>query len=150
MIGRVGHQKREEEAAMSTRIYLSLPVKDVKRASDFYRKLGWTANEQFTGEGGGAFNVSDDISVMLAPHARFNELTPKTISDPFTTAQVLITLSLDSKEAVNKLVEAAVKAGGTEPHPLEDYGFMIQRAFQDLDGHGWGVMYVDASKMPKS
>ncbi|MEP7210700.1 MAG: VOC family protein [Alphaproteobacteria bacterium] len=134
---------------MSTKIYLSLPVKDVKRATDFYRQLGWTTNDQFTGEGGGSLNVSDDICVMLAPHAKFNELTSKTISDPFTTAQVLITLSLDSKEAVNKLVEAAVKAGGSEPHPLEDYGFMIQRAFQDLDGHGWGVMYVDPNHKPQ-
>lgn len=134
---------------MSTRIYLSLPVKDVKRATAFYRALGWTFNDQFTGDGGASLNVSDDICVMLAPHAKFSELTSKTISDPFTTVQVLITLSLGSKDAVNKLVEAAVKAGGTEPHPLEDYGFMIQRAFQDLDGHGWGVMYADASKIPK-
>jgi predicted lactoylglutathione lyase len=135
---------------MSTKIYLSLPVKDVKRAAAFYRQLGWTVNEQFGGEDGASLNVSDDICVMLAPPAKFKELTTKTLSDPFTTAQVLITLSLDSKEAVNKLVEAAVKAGGTEPHGVEDYGFMVQRAFQDLDGHGWGVMYVDASKMPKS
>lgn len=133
---------------MSTKIFLSLPVKDVKRSTDFYRQLGWTFNELFSGEGGASMNISDDISCMLAPHAKFKELTPKTLSDPFTTAQVLITLSLDSKEAVNELVEAAVKAGGTEPHPLEDYGFMIQRAFQDLDGHGWGVMYVDPTKVP--
>jgi predicted lactoylglutathione lyase len=134
---------------MPTKIYLSLPVKDVKRATAFYRQLGWTTNEQFSGEDGASLNVSDDICVMLAPAAKFKELTPKTLSDPFTTAQLLISLSLDSKDAVNRLVEAAVKAGGTEPHPLEDYGFMIQRAFQDLDGHGWGVMYADPNYKPQ-
>lgn len=59
------------------------------------------------------------------------------------TTEVLISLALESKEAVHRLVDAAVRAGANEPRPVEDYGFMIQRGFEDLDGHNWGVLFMD-------
>ena len=35
-------------------------------------------------------------------------------------------------------------AGGTEPRPPQDYGFMYQRSFHDLDGHLWEVAHNPA------
>ena len=34
-------------------------------------------------------------------------------------------------------------AGGSKTHEPEDYGFMYQHGFHDLDGHGWGVLWMD-------
>jgi predicted lactoylglutathione lyase len=48
---------------------------------------------------------------------------------------------LDSREAVDATVEAGLAAGGVEPQPAADYGFMYQRQVNDPDGNiiefGW-------------
>lgn len=130
---------------MSTKIFLNLPVKDLKRSMAFFSELGWTFNRQFTDETAASMIISDDIYCMLLTHAKFSEFTSKKIADAWTTTEVLICLSRDSKEAVHKLVDAAVRAGAKESGPMKDYGFMIQRAFEDLDGHNWEVIHMDPS-----
>ena len=61
----------------------------------------------------------------------------------------LICLSADTKDGVHKLVDTAVKAGAKEPRPMADYGFMIQRTFEDLDGHTFEVIYMDPTYVQK-
>jgi predicted lactoylglutathione lyase len=128
---------------MATSIFLNLPVKDLPKSMAFFRALGWDFNQQFTDETAASLVISDTIYAMLLTHEKFAQFTDKKIADTSTTAQVLICLSQDSKEAVHKLVDAAVKAGAKEPRPLQDYGFMINRTFEDLDGHVWEIIYMD-------
>ncbi len=52
-------------------------------------------------------------------------------------------LSAASRKAVDVMVDKAVAAGGSEPQPARDYGFMYQRGFQDLDGHLWEIAHMD-------
>jgi hypothetical protein len=47
---------------------------------------------------------------------------------------------------VDDLIRKAVAAGAEEGHDPEDYGFMYQRAFIDLDGHQWGVFQMNAEE----
>ena len=128
---------------MSTKIFLNLPVKDLDKSMAFFKALGWSFNAQFTDETAASLVISDDIYAMLLTHKKFSEFTTKAIADTSKTAQILICISQDSKEDVHKLVDAAVKAGATEPRPMQDYGFMISRSFDDLDGHTWEVVYMD-------
>jgi len=128
---------------MSTKIFLNLPVKDLKRAMAFYEALGWHFNPQFTDDTAACLVISEDIYVMLLTHAKFAGFTAKQIADTAKTAQVLICISRESKDGVHQLVDAAVKAGATEPRPATDMGFMILRTFEDLDGHIWEVMHMD-------
>jgi predicted lactoylglutathione lyase len=128
---------------MSTKIFLNLPVKDLKKSMDFFGSLGWTFNPQFTDETAASMVISEEIYAMLLTHKKFSEFTTKQIADTSKTAQMLIALSQDSKEAVHKLVDAAVKAGASETKPMQDYGFMILRTFEDLDGHIWEVFFMD-------
>jgi uncharacterized protein len=130
---------------MSTKIFLNLPVKNLDKSMAFFEAQGWTFNKQFTDETAASLVISDDIYAMLLTHANFNQFTDKKIADTAKTAQMLIAISQDSKEAVHKLVDAAVKAGAKEPRPMQDYGFMINRTFEDLDGHIWEVLYMDPS-----
>jgi len=134
---------------MSTKIFVNLPVKDLERSKAFYANLGWKINQQFTDDTASCVVISEEIYAMLLTHDKFKQFTKKQIADASKTAQVLISLSQDSKEAVHKLVDTALKNGATEPHPLEDHGFMISRAFEDFDGHGWGVFYMDPSYVQK-
>ena len=130
---------------MSTKIFLNLPVRDLDASMAFFKALGWSFNAQFTDETAASLVISDDIYAMLLTHKKFSEFTTKAIADTSKTAQILICISQDSKEDVHKLVDAAVKAGATEPRPMQDYGFMINRTFEDLDGHIWEVIFMDPS-----
>ncbi|MEQ1608048.1 MAG: glyoxalase [Hyphomonadaceae bacterium] len=118
---------------MSTKIFLNLPVKNLDKSMGFFRALGWDFNKQFTDETAASLVISDDIYAMLLTHKKFSEFTDKQIADTSKTAQILIALSQDSK------------AGAKEPRPMQDYGFMISRSFEDLDGHIWEVIYMDPS-----
>jgi uncharacterized protein len=57
-------------------------------------------------------------------------------------------LSVDSIEEINKIVNDGLKAGGTEPSEMKDYGFMQQRTLEDFDGHTWEIFYMDITKFP--
>lgn len=127
---------------MSTKIFLNLPVKDVKRSMAFFSEVGWTFDKQFTDETAASMVISDTIYCMLLTHEKFMQFSPKAITDTSKTTEVLISLVVDSKEEVHKLVDAAIRAGA-KAEPMNDYGFMIQRAFEDLDGHNWAINYMD-------
>ena len=128
---------------MPTSIFINLPVKDLEKSKAFAQALGWTINAQFTDETAASVVISDTIYAMLLTHDKYRQFTDKQIADATKTSEVLICLAQDSKEAVHRLVDAAVKAGASETRPMQDYGFMISRSFDDLDGHTWEVVYMD-------
>jgi predicted lactoylglutathione lyase len=84
---------------------------------------------------------------MLLTHEKFAQFSPRPLASP-ATAEVLIALSVESKDEVERLARAAIEAGGKEALPPQDYGFMQQRSFLDLDGHHWEVLYMDPSEVP--
>jgi predicted lactoylglutathione lyase len=127
---------------MSTKIFVNLPVRDLNQSMAFFKALGWTFNPQFTDETAASLVISDDIYAMLLTHKKFAGFTSKKIADG-TTAEVLIALGVDSKADVNRIADAAIKAGGKEAKPPQDYGFMQLRSFLDLDGHHWEILYMD-------
>ena len=128
---------------MSKGIFISLPVADVARSTAFYEAIGFTRDEAFSNEACSALKWSDTISFMVAGHAFYGTLTPKTIADTHTTSAALFALSLDSRDAVDSITAAAIAAGGREVHDAEDMGFMYSRAFEDFDGHGFGPFHID-------
>ena len=66
------------------------------------------------------------------------------IANAKTTSAVLLCLSRDSRAEVDTIVEAAIAAGGRETREPQDMGFMYGRAFEDLDGHLFEPMWMDA------
>jgi predicted lactoylglutathione lyase len=88
-------------------------------------------------------SLDDTIFVMLLDRAFYATFTPKEIVDPRRQTQALFALSLDSRAEVDRITTAALAAGGREAHDAEDAGYMYNRAFEDLDGHGWGPFFMD-------
>ena len=82
---------------------------------------------------------------MLLTRGKFKEFTPKEICEATKSTEVLVFLSFKSRGAVNDMVSTAVAAGGTMYAEAEDYGFMYQHGFQDLDGLIWGLIYMEPS-----
>lgn len=128
---------------MATKIFVNLPVKDLKRSMEFFTRLGYKFNPQFTDETAACMIVSEDIYVMLLTRAKFKEFTPKEICDATTSTEVLVCLSCESRDHVNDMVNKAVAAGGTTYAESKDYGFMYQHGFQDPDGHIWELIYME-------
>ena len=62
---------------------------------------------------------------------------------------MLVALSTDSRADVDRLVEAALKAGGTKTREPMDHGFMYERSFNDLDGHIWEIFHMDMAAIPQ-
>lgn len=130
---------------MSTKIFVNLPVKTLPKSMEFFTKLGFKFNSQFTDETAACMVVSDDIFVMLLTEAKFKIFTPKEICDATKSTEVLTALSCETREKVDELVGKAVAAGGATYSDPKDYGFMYQHGFQDPDGHIWELIYMDPS-----
>jgi predicted lactoylglutathione lyase len=125
-------------------IFINLPVTDLPRSMAFYEAVGFRNNKQFTDDTGACMVLSEAISVMLLTHAKWSRFTTRKIPDAKTTAQVLLCISRDSRDAVNSIVQAASKAGGAaDPTAKQDLGFMYGRSFEDPDGHIWETVWMN-------
>ncbi|MCD9085732.1 VOC family protein [Stenotrophomonas sp. SY1] len=124
-------------------IFVNLPVRDLEASKKFFAALGYSFNPQFTDENATCMVISESIFVMLLVEPYFATFSPKPLCDARTHTEVITCLSAESRAAVDVLVDKAIAAGGSEPMPMRDYGFMYQRGFQDLDGHLWEVVHMD-------
>ncbi|WP_049565016.1 VOC family protein [Streptomyces sp. SBT349] len=130
---------------MSTKIFVNLPVKDLDRSKDFFTKLGYSFDAQFTDENAGCLVISDTIYAMLLVEPFFKTFTKKEIADASTSTETILALSADSREQVDELVDRALASGGSASMETQDHGFMYGRSFQDPDGHQWEIMWMDVA-----
>lgn len=134
---------------MATRIFVNLPVKDLKKSMDFFSHLGFGFNPQFTDEKAACLVINEgSIYAMLITEPFFKTFTKKAISDAKNATEVLIALDADSREKVDELVKKAVEAGGSTYMEPQDHGWMYGHSFADPDGHQWELLYMDEAAMP--
>jgi len=133
----------------TTKIFVNLPVKDLPKAKEFFGKLGFNFNAQFSDDAGACMVVSEHAYVMLLTHPKFKGFAPNAIADANKSTEVLVALSCENRGKVDELVKKAVAAGGRTYNKPVDYGFMYGHGFQDLDGHVWEVFYMDPSHVKK-
>jgi predicted lactoylglutathione lyase len=138
-----------KELMMTMQTFVNLPVKDLARATEFFAKLGFSFDEQFTSENATRMIVSDDTSVMLAVEPFFKDfIAPQEIADTSKSREVVVGLSTESREQVDELADKVVAAGGQALGEPQEDGFMYMRGFRDLDGHQWSFIYMDMSAIP--
>jgi predicted lactoylglutathione lyase len=131
---------------VSKMIFINLPVSDLARATVFYQAVGAAKNPQFSDETASCMVFSETIHVMLLTHDKFRQFTPRKIADARTSSEVLICISAESRDAVDKVVgKAQAAGGGADPGPKQDYGSMYGRSFEDPDGHIWELMWMDVA-----
>ncbi|MDQ1583072.1 MAG: uncharacterized protein QOF36_1126, partial [Microbacteriaceae bacterium] len=129
----------EMRCTMPTMIFVNLPVKDLTRSRDFYGKLGYSFNDQFSDENAACVVISDTIFLMLLVEPFFKTFTKKEIADSRNVTEAILAISTDSREEVDQLAEKASAAGAAASNDPDDQGFMYSRSFQDPDGHLWEV-----------
>jgi predicted lactoylglutathione lyase len=131
---------------MSRMIFINLPVTDLDRSIRFYEAIGGRKEPKFSNDAAAMMVLSESINVMLLTHGFYSTFTGKPIADAHASSQVILALSADSPADVDRMVEAAVGAGGKgDPGPKQDMGGMMYgRSFEDPDGHHWEPMWMDA------
>jgi len=134
---------------MATKIFVNLPVKDLKRSMAFFTALGYAFNPQFTDENAACMIISDDIHAMLLVESFFKTFTKKAIVDAKNSTEVLVALSHDAREDVDRIVNAAVAAGGRTYSEPTDHGFMYQWGFEDPDGHIWEHFWMNPTHVER-
>lgn len=128
---------------MKKNIFINLPVENLDKTVEFFTKLGFTFNKQFTNENATCMIIEDNIFVMLLVENFFKTFTNKQLIDRKTQIGQLLSLNLESKEAVDNFVELALNIGGIKSSEDKDYGFMYQKSFDDINGHTWEIFWMD-------
>ncbi|MBK7873073.1 MAG: VOC family protein [Saprospiraceae bacterium] len=134
---------------MATQIYVNLPVKNLNKSIEFFTKLGFSFNPQFTDESATCMIIGDNIYAMLLVEERFKDFTKKPITDATKSTEVLIAIDAATRADVDTMVKNAIAAGGSTYADPMDYGWMYQHSFADLDGHQWEILYMDESAIPQ-
>ncbi len=129
---------------MPKMIFVNLPVSDLARSVRFYEAIGAVRNARFSDDTAACMAFSDTIHAMLLTHGKYAEFTSKPIVDARRASETLICVSADSRAAVDATTAKAIEAGGApDPTPVQDFGFLYGRSFEDPDGHIWEVMWMD-------
>lgn len=133
---------------MQKKIFISLPVTDLKASIAFYKALKFEQNLHLSDENSAGMMWSEAIQVMLLTHAKWRTLTPRPFPPAGTSASML-SLTMESRDAVDAMNLAAAAHGGrADVNPVEDLGFMYTRDLADPDGHLWGVLWMDPAAIP--
>ena len=128
---------------MNKQIIFNLPVKDLEKSRAFFAALGFSFNPQYSNDSVAFMVIVDDcIFAMLMTETFFKSLIDKPVAQAKQGNEVIICLSCESREEVDRLIASAVAAGGRTPHPPEDHGFMYDQGFEDIDGHLWNLVWT--------
>lgn len=128
---------------MATNIFVNIPTDDLERSKAFYTALGAGINPLFTDDNAACIVWDENVYFMVLTREYFGTFTDKTVADAKTTAQALIALSRETREEVDKTLDAGVAHGGREPKPAQDFGFMYSRDLEDPDGNILEFLYMD-------
>ena len=125
------------------KLFVNLPVRDLKQSMAFFSKLGFEFKPKFTDDKAACMIVSGEAMVMLLSEPFFKGFTKRDIADTDKATEAIFALSGDSRAEVDDLVGKALAAGGKPAMPPQDHGFMYGHSFYDVDGHHWEVFWMD-------
>jgi uncharacterized protein len=129
--------------ALQRSIFVNIPVRDLKKSMEFFSRLGFEFNPQFTDEKAACMVLSQQGFVMLITEPFFKTFTKRELCDTSRATEALLALSCSSRDEVDQMVKKALAGGGKPAMDSTDHGFMYAWSFYDLDGHHWEVLWMD-------
>ena len=127
----------------SRKLFVNLAVSDLKKSMEFFSKLGFEFNPQFTDAKAACMVLSEEAFVMLLSEPFFKTFTKNAPCDTSKQTEALLALTCGSRAEVDELVKKALDGGGKHAVEPQDHGFMYSWSFYDLDGHHWEVFWMD-------
>lgn len=134
---------------MPAQVFINLAVSNLEQSAALYSQMGFNINPAFSDDSAKCMVWSDTIFLMIMTKERFQAFATKPLADTKAGLAGIFALSTDSTEAMHSIADKALKAGATEPKPLQDHGFMQLRTIEDMDGHTWEIFFMDLSQMPQ-
>jgi predicted lactoylglutathione lyase/uncharacterized protein YndB with AHSA1/START domain len=134
----------------SRKLFVNVAVRDLKASMDFFSRLGFEFNPQFTDDKAACMIVSEEAFVMLLTEPFFKTFTKRGVCDTSKATEGLFALSCSSRAEVDAMVAEAIAGGGEAATDPVDHGFMYFRSFYDLDGHQWEVIWMDPKAVQPS
>jgi uncharacterized protein len=134
---------------MTQKIFVNIPVSDLERSKAFYQAIGFSLNLNFADETACCVVISEHIFLMILTYPRFEGFATLPRADTKKTTGAMFALSCQDRAAVDQITQAALAAGGSEPKPFDDHGFMYTRTFQDPDGNVFEPFWMDETAIPK-
>lgn len=131
--------------ATPRKLFVNIPVSDLQRSIDFFEALGFTFNAQFTDPTAAAMLVGEDAYFMLLTKEKFASFAKRPLADASRETGAMYALGVESRAAVDVMVNQAVASGGSHALDPQDHGFMYGWSFYDPDGHHWEVFWMDPS-----
>lgn len=123
---------------MARFVFINLPTKSVAAAREFYSKLGFEINEQYSSKENVFVVISENVQLIIADEAFLKQQgEQREFADTSRVTEVSIAIMVDSREEVDKLFDAAIAAGGKQAGPTVEEAEinLYARIFTDLDGH---------------
>lgn len=130
-------------------IFVNFPVEDVERSRAFYAALGWQLNAALSDDNVACFLLDDDKYLMALSRAFYASVggDAALVGGPGTPSPVTVAFSLESRDEVDALV-ARAEAAGARIGSTDDYDFMYQRQFDDLDGYHFSPFWMSPDGAP--
>lgn len=121
------------------RTMTQIPVADVEKSVKLIERLGFIPFYQDIDPNGTAMLLSPYASVMLMEKRRFERAAQRPVS-PTDTSEVVVSIVVDDRRDVDRLVDRALAGGAREHGEMQDIGTMYQRGFLDFDSHHWKII----------
>lgn len=125
------------------KIFVNLPVRDLKKTMGFFSGLGFGFNPQFTDDKAACMIVSEDAFLMLLTEPFFKGFTKRAVRGADGPTEAILAVSCASRQEVDALADKALKTGGAPATDAMDHGWMYVRSFYDPDGHHWELVWMD-------
>jgi uncharacterized protein len=96
---------------MRKTIFISLPITALAASTASYRALGFEQNPRMSDDASACMAWSESIQLMLVTHAKWRTFTQRPFP-PAGTSALMLSLAMDSREAVDAIQRAAAAHGG--------------------------------------
>lgn len=130
-------------------IFVNLPVKDLNKTVEFFTKIGFEFNPQFTDENATCMVIGENIYAMFLIEPFFSTFIRKPIAEAPKVCAVINAFGVGSRAEVDEIVDKAMAAGAKNYREADDHGWMYGRSFEDINGHLWEFSYMDMSALPQ-
>jgi uncharacterized protein len=135
---------------MAQTTFISLPIQNLEKSKEFFTKIGFELQPNFTDENAACFKMNDCSYIMLLKPEFFMSFTKKKLADSIQTTEVIVAVTTNSRAEVDEIVDKAFKAGAVKSNDPFEMPGMYGRSFQDLDFHLWEVVYMDEVEFEKN
>lgn len=126
-------------------IFINLPTKNVAAAREFYEKLGFEINKDFSNSQNVFVAIAENVQLILADEAFLREMgETRDFANASKVTEVSVVVSVGSRQEVDEVFEKAIAAGGKQAGETTEEAEigLYARAFSDPDGHKVDINYM--------